>query len=525
MMTSSYSTTPGLIRRLRTPLTLAAASSVLLGGCGVANSEPDTAAESPDTLRIALAIEPTTLEPCDSTLSSTGMLVRSNVTEPLVERNPSTGDLEPLLATSWEAIDDLEWTFTLRDDVTFHDGTPFNAQAAAAAIDRAVNGQLGCDVEGQIFGDADVVVEAIDDTTLKVSTEQPDPVLPLRLSFIEIGAPTEGSVDAKVREPVGTGPYSIGSWDSGIKISLDRNDSYWGEASAYPAVDYLWRSEGTVRAAMVAGDEADIATGLSSADGAGDLAEAYPNNETVALRFSGDIAPLNDIRIRQAINYAIDRDGITDSLYAGESEPAEQLVPPGVVGFNESLEPWESDVEMAKELVAAAQADGVDTSAKITIVARNGQFPKISQLTEVLQDQLAQVGLNVESKVVETSVGLQYQVEPFIKDEGAIAMLVQHGNQAGDASFSVDSYMVSDGSMSMFGTPEFDAILEEAAAKTGDDRQQAYADAFKYERENLVQFAYVARMTGLMSKSPTVDYTPNSSTNDELRLSEIRPAQ
>ncbi len=100
MMTSSYSTTPGLIRRLRTPLTLAAASSVLLGGCGVANSEPDTAAESPDTLRIALAIEPTTLEPCDSTLSSTGMLVRSNVTEPLVERNPSTGDLEPLLATS-----------------------------------------------------------------------------------------------------------------------------------------------------------------------------------------------------------------------------------------------------------------------------------------------------------------------------------------------------------------------------------------------------------------------------------------
>jgi peptide/nickel transport system substrate-binding protein len=524
MMPSSSTTQPGPFRRLRTPLALAAASTVLLGGCSVANSEPDPAAGGAGTLRIALAIEPTTLEACDSTLSSTGMLVRSNITEPLMERNPSSGELEPLLATQWRATGEKEWTFTLREGVAFQDGTPFNATAAAAAIDRAVNGKLGCDVEGQVFGDADVALDVVDEKTLVVTTETADPVLPLRLSFIEIGSPADGAADAKVREPVGTGPYAIESWDAGIKISLTRNDSYWGEAPAYPAVDYQWRSEGTVRAAMVSGGEADIATGISSADGAGDLAVAYPNNETVALRFSGDIAPLDDIRIRQAVNYAIDRGGITGSLYAGESEPAEQIVPPGVVGFNESLEPWESNLDKAKELVAEAKADGVDTGAKITIVARNGQFPKISQLTEVLQEQLNQAGLNVEAKVVETSVGLQYQVEPFIKDEGAIAMLVQHGNQAGDASFSVDSYMASDGSMSMFGSPEFDAILDDAATKTGDDRQDAYAEAFEYERESLVQFAFVARMTGLMSKSPGVDYTPNSSTNDELRLAEVRPA-
>ncbi|NUL47111.1 peptide ABC transporter substrate-binding protein [Cellulosimicrobium funkei] len=524
-MTSSSNPASRPIRRLRARFILGIASSVLISGCAVANSEPETDAAGPDALRIVLAIEPTTLEPCDSTLSSTGMLVRSNITEPLVERNPSSGELEPHLATNWESADETEWTFTLRDDVTFHDGTPFNAEAAAAAIDRAVNGDLGCDVEGQVFGDDDVVVEATDDTTLTVSTERPDPVLPLRLSFIEIGAPTEDAAEAKVREPIGTGPYSIAAWDPGIKISLERHDDYWGEEPAYPSVDYQWRSEGTVRAAMVEGGEADIATSISSADGAGDLAVAYPNNETVALRFSGDLTPLDDIRIRQAVNYAIDRDGITGSLYAGESEPAEQIVPPGVVGFNENLEPWESDVEKARELVQAAKADGVQTDAKITIVARNGQFPKISQLTEVLQDQLSQIGLNVEAKVVETSTGLQYQVEPFIKDEGAIAMLVQHGNQAGDASFSVDSYMASDGSMSMFGTSEFDAILDDAAAQTGEDRQSAYAEAFEYERENVVQFAYIARMTGLMSKSPTVEYTPNSSTNDELRLSEISPAQ
>lgn len=523
-MTSAPRGIQRTIRQVLAPLALATTSAMLLSGCSVANTEPAESGNSGDALRIALAIEPTTLEPCDSTLASTGMLVRSNITEPLVERNPDSGDLEPLLATAWKSTGEKEWTFTLREGVTFQDGTEFNADAAAAAINRAVNGHLSCDVEGQIFGDADLDVEAVDDRTLTVTTEEPDPVLPLRMSFIEIGAPTKESEAAKVRQPVGTGPYAIAAWEPGIKITLKRNDSYWGQAPAYPAVDYQWRSEGTVRAAMVSSGEADIAVGISSNDGAGDLAVSYPNNETVALRFSGGIAPLDDIRIRRAINYAIDRDGITGSLYAGESEAAEQIVPPGVVGFNDDLKPWETNVDRAKKLVAEAKADGVPTDAKITIVARNGQFPKIDQLTEVLQEQLGRIGLNVKAKVVETSVGLQYQVSPFVKDEGAIAMLVQHGNQAGDASFSVDSYMTSNGEMSMFGTPEFDVVLRRAAAKTGEERQQAYAEAFEYERDNVVQFAFIARMAGMMSKSKDVDYTPNSSTGDELRLADITPA-
>lgn len=509
------------VHPFRAPLVIAAAASLTLTGCSVANSEADSATGS-DTLRLVLPMEPTTLEPCDSSLASTGVVVRSNITEPLIERDPTSGELHPLLATSWEATGETEWTFTLREGVSFQDGTPFNAKAAAFAIDRAVNGDLSCDVEGQIFGDDDLVVEAVDDVTLKVSTPEPDPVLPLRLSFIEVGAPTDG--EAKVREPIGTGPYAIDSWEAGLKITLERNEDYWGEAPAYPRAEYQWRSEGTVRAAMVTGDEADIAMSLSADDGAGELGIDYPNNETVALRFSGDIAPLNDIRVRQAINYAIDKTGITESLYAGKSEPASQIIPPGVVGYNDALEPWEFDLEKARELVEEAEADGVPVDQKITIVARSGQFPKIDQLTEVLQEQLKQIGLNAQAKVVETSTGLQYQVRPFILDEGAIAMVVQHGNQAGDASFSVDSYMTTDGQMSMFGTEEFDGILADASEKTGEERQQAFADAFAYERNEVVQFAYIARMTGVLAKADRINYEPNSATGDELRLSEVSPA-
>ena len=505
----------------RATIVIAAAAALTLSGCSVANSEADTAA-SGQALRLVLPMEPTTLEPCDSSLASTGVVVRSNITEPLIERDPTSGELHPLLATSWEATGDTEWTFTLREGVSFQDGTPFDADAAAFAIDRAVNGDLSCDVEGQIFGDADLVVEAVDSLTLKVSTPDPDPVLPLRLSFIEIGAPTDA--EAKVREPIGTGPYAIDSWDAGLKITLQRNEDYWGDAPAYQRAEYQWRSEGTVRAAMVTGNEADIAMGLSADDGAGELGIDYPNNETVALRFSGDIAPLDDIRVRQAINFAIDKTGITQSLYAGKSEPASQIIPPGVVGYNDGLEPWEFNLQKAKELVAAAKADGVPVDQKITIVARSGQFPKIDQLTEVLQEQLKQIGLNAEAKVVETSTGLQYQVRPFILNEGAIAMVVQHGNQAGDASFSVDSYMTTDGQMSMFGTEAFDEVLSQASAQTGEDRQQAFADAFAYERNEVVQFAYIARMTGVLAKGAGVAYEPNSATGDELRLAAVSPA-
>ncbi len=517
-MTTSTRSTRSLTKRSRAPIALAAGSALLLSACVSSGSS----SADKGTLRIVLPLEPTSLEACDATLASTGVVVRSNVTEPLIERNPTTGDLAPKLATKWEATGDTEWTLSLRDDVQFQDGTPFNADSAVFAIERAVNSDLGCDVEGQIFGDPNLGLKVVDDTTMTITTDVPDPVLPLRLSFIEVGAPTDAN--EKVRTPVGTGPYAIDKWDAGQRITLSRNAKYWGDAPSYEAVEYQWRSEATVRAAMVNGGEADIATSLSKDDGAGDLGVAYPNNETVALRFSGDIAPLDDIRVRRAINFAIDKAGITDSLYKDAAEPASQIVPPGIVGYNDDLEPWDFNLDEAKTLVAEAKADGVPTDKTITIVARSDQFPKISQLTEVLREQLERAGLTIEVKVVEESVGLQYQVRPFIEDEGAIAMVIQHGNQAGDASFSVDSYMASNAVMSMFGSNEFDAILKEASTKTGDERQQAYADAFAYERDKLVQFAFIARMTGVMSLAESVDYEPNSASGDELRLADVTPA-
>ena len=120
-------------------------------GCTVANS--GRGGYDPNTLRIVLSQEPPTLEPCESSLTSTGIVVRSNITEPLIERDPNSGDLQPLLSTGWRQTSPTEWTFDIRDGVTFSNGAPFTAADAAFSIDRAVNSDLQCNVDGYVFGD------------------------------------------------------------------------------------------------------------------------------------------------------------------------------------------------------------------------------------------------------------------------------------------------------------------------------------------------------------------------------------
>lgn len=506
---------------------LAVGSSLVMTGCAVANSDDaagGAAGAASDTLRVVLQQEPPTLEPCEANLTSTGVVDRSTITEPLIERNPTSGELEPKLATKWSSDDDTTWTLKLRTGVTFHDGTTFDATDAKATIDRAVNSKLACNVEGYVFGDEDLKVKAIDAETLQVTAPKADPILPLRLSFLEV-VPSETSTTKKVREPIGTGPYQLEKWDAGQKITLAAYDGYWGDKPAYAKAQYEWRSEGSVRAAMITAGEADIATGLSPEDNIGDLGVPYPNNETVALRMHNNKAPFTDIRVRQAVNYAIDKESIVKNLYGGRDKVASQLVPEGVVGHSDSLEAWPYDPEKAKQLVAEAKADGTDTSAPIDMIVRTAQFPKIEELGQVIQEQLTQAGLKVNLKMLETSQQLTYQVRPFAKTSGDLMLMVQHGNQAGDAAFTVDQYMLSNGAQSAFGTPELDALIKKADAATGEDRQKDFEKVFAYQNEHVVQFAHIAHQTGMIGKSKAVNYEPNSSTGDELRLAEVTPAK
>jgi peptide/nickel transport system substrate-binding protein len=325
----------------------------------------------------------------------------------------------------------------------------------------------------------------------------------------------------KVREPIGTGPYAIENWDFGQKLTLARNPHYWGPPPAFARAEYQWRSEGTVRAAMITNDETDIAVGLGPEDGAGALGVPFQNNETTALRMQATEAPLNDMRVRQAINYAVNRTGIVKALFRGLGEPASQLIPSGVVGYNGELPLWPHDPEKAKALVAEAKADGVPVDTQIRLIGRTAQFPKIAETIEVIQSELADIGLNVKIEMMDTASQLQYQLRPFPVDTGPYLLMIMHGNQAGDAAFTMDQYILSTGPQNDYGTVEFDKKIEAAEALTGQARQDAFAKLFAEEPQEIMQMAYLAHMKGILGKSPRVDYQPNSATGDEMRLSEM----
>ncbi|WP_199429188.1 ABC transporter substrate-binding protein [Qaidamihabitans albus] len=520
-MTSPFRPTSSARFRAPRATVLVAAGAVLLtGACSVGGSTADAPG---DEVRIALPEEPPTLEPCDASLTATGRVTRSNITEPLTEREPTTGELGPKLATEWEQTAPTSWTFTLREGVSFHDGSAFTAEDAAFSIDRTVSSDIGCNVDGYVFGDSELTTNVVNDTTLEVATAESDPILPLRLSFVEI-VPAETDAEAKVREPSGTGPYRIETWDQGVSLRLARFDDYWGTAPPFAAARYVWRGEGSIRAAMVTSGEADVAVGLAPADGAGDRAVEYPNNETSYLRIDATKAPLDDIRVRRAINYALDKEGLVASVFSGLGEPAAQVVPEGVTGHNPDIEPWPYDMAKAKELIQQARADGVAVDTAITIIGRNGIYPKAAEAMEVAQNSLLEAGLKVDIQMLDVNAWMEYLLRPFPSDAGPTLLQAQHGNQAGDAAFTMGQIYGSEGAQSSYGTPDLDRLIEQAELASGPDRQEKFTEALAYQNDEVVRDAVLAHMTGIIALSPQVTYEPNSATNDEMRLAEMRPA-
>lgn len=276
---------------------------------------------------------------------------------------------------------------------------------------------------------------------------------------------------------------------------------------------------------MIDKGEAEIAVALDPMEAEKATTVAYPNNETTALRLDGREALLDDLRVRRAIDLAVDRQGIIDALLGGLAEPAGQLVPPGVVGHSDTIEPTRQDIDKARNLIQEASADGVPTDRQITLVARNGMFAGVSETAEALQYQMERIGLRVRVRMADTATQLQYQLRPLPKNVGPIALLIMHGNQAGDAAFTTSQYLLSDGPQSTFGTEALDRRINESAVLSGEERQKAFAGLLADQNESVVQYTHIAHMSGLLGLSETIRYRPDSATGDELRLAEVGPAE
>lgn len=445
-----------------------------------------TGAQSPSTpsgsVTLVMEGEPRSLGAWTGFLTDSYPVLR-NVEEALTNRDPVTNDLVPELATSWEQVDDLTWRFQLREGVTFHDGSPFNAEAAASSLNHTW-GKDNDFIIRQYIG-PEFVATAVDEYTLDVTTETPDPILPVRLYFSPISSAQHLAEHPEEYDtvPVGTGPYRFVEWARGERIVLEANPDWWGidaedsygKATIADAT-MLFRQEAEVRAAMVSAGEADFARWVTAEQCAAvPTCSEGPGVETLMLRLDTPNPALADLRVRQAIALAIDKDSIMSQIMGGGATAA-MIAGPAATGFNPDLEPIPYDPERAAQLIAEAAADGVPVDAPLVVETSAGWIPRSSEAIQIIADSLRSIGLtNVTTLELETARSEEMFVVPLdqIPPERGLLAYWSHGNELMDYSASLSGYYTCSSTVSTFCDPEVDAQIQAASELSGDARDAA----------------------------------------------------
>jgi peptide/nickel transport system substrate-binding protein len=515
-----------MFSRRHQPIAVAAAAMVsilLTAACSAGGGTASAKQGSSDTSRaltIAIANDPKSLDPCDSQAADGVGTLRRNVTESLADVDPKTGKVVPLLALSWKQDNPTTWTFKLRPNVKFQDGTPFNAAAAAFNIKRTMQPKLGCLNLGNMPDP--ITASAVDDLTLKVVTKGLDPILPLRISWVDMVS-TKTPMTEKTSHPIGTGPYTFVGHTPGTSLEFKRFDGYWGDKPQAAAVKYVFRSEASVRSATAKTGEADIAVPIALQDASdNDRTRYYSQSRVFFLRLDTDQAPLNDMRVRQAIGYAIDKQKIVTALMGKGGKPADQMLASSVNGYIPDYKGPGYDAGKAKALVSEAQASGVDTSKQIELITKNTLFPDSDDVLQAIIQNFKDAGLNVKLVDLDNNA-YSDKIHATHNSGQPVAMVaISHNNEFGDASFSFPKYLSSSGTVSTIRDPKLDSLLQQADRASGEQRASLYQQAARWEYEHVGAIVPVAEQFSLLLLNKGVEYEPNGLTGIELQAAQVK---
>ncbi|RBP61685.1 peptide/nickel transport system substrate-binding protein [Brevibacterium sanguinis] len=381
------------------------------------------------------------------------------------------GDPQPGLATEWTRTDDRTWTFTIRPGVTFHDGEELTAEAAAASIQTAIDSTP----VPRILDGVKLTVEAKGDT-VEMTTAEPDPLLPNRLSSPQLSILSPNAYAGGTVDPVGTGtgPFELTKVDGTTSATLDRFEGYWGEKARAAGIDVDFVPDGTARAAALRTGEADIVEAIPAGQASSideKLLTEVPMPRTNTLYLNNEKGPFTDPAVRAAAREAIDRAEIIATAYEGRADEAAGFLGPAL--------PWAAELRNSQEYkdivsrrAQPAQVDGV----KITL----GTFTDRAELPEVavlLEQQLEAAGFVVEQDVREYQYiegdALEGKFDSFMLSRATIL-------DSGDPVAYFASDFTCEGG---FNLPQLcdtgidDAIAAAAQAEQGDERRRLTMDA------------------------------------------------
>jgi peptide/nickel transport system substrate-binding protein len=366
----------------------------------------------------------------------------------------------PDLALSWSmAEDDVTWTFELREDVRFHDGSRFDAHAVKANFERVLDPEQGHN-RRDLFAPIERV-EAVDDFTVKIVTRYP------------FGAfePMMAHVSAAIRSPAvddsGTGPYKLRSWRKDLELVLERNEDYFGEKGKLDTVVYRPIPEAASRVIALESGDVDVITQIPPADLK--RLESEPEirvKKTVSIgaqqfRFHCKRRPFTDPRVRQAVSYAIDRRSILENLMPGMAEPSTGPLTPRIRGRADLGEiPYDPD-KAAELLAEAGYPDGFKT--KITTTPRYNMGVELAQ---AIAAQLSQVGIDAEIEVLEWGTITQYWGGLLPEDCPLEIFIMGAGASSADADWGLrpifSTQERNENNYGYYSNAEFDDVIERA---------------------------------------------------------------
>lgn len=382
------------------------------GDSGDTNEEA-TGSDSGGTLVFGRGGDSTSLDPSRTT-EGEAFKVTKNVFETLLKFEDGGTAIEPGLAKSWEPAEDgLTYTFELEEGVKFHDGTDFNADAVVANFERWAAGDAELfPYYSSMFGgfkdDESHVIESVTaegDYTVVFKLKRPQaPFLKnIAMDMFAIASPTafeEQGNDDFERNPVGTGPFKFVEWKPNDSITIERFEDYWQDG--LPKLDrVVFRSipDNSARLNALLAGEVDLIDGINPSDGV--TIEDNPELQLIErpsmnigyLGLTVTREPFDNKLVRQAMNYAIDKQTIIDAFFEGRADIAVNPIPPSVSGYNDAIEGYEYDPEKAKELLAeAGYADGFEMELWAMPVPRP-YMPDGAKVAEVMQKNLADVGI------------------------------------------------------------------------------------------------------------------------------------
>ena len=410
----------------RSLLATGTALALTLGGGGALAQTP------PGVLIVGQIAEPKSLDPAAVTAVN-DFRILMNVYDGLVRYKDGTLEVEPALATDWEISEDgTVYTFNLRDDVTFHDGSDFDAEAVVFNFERMLNEDHPYHDTGPFplafFFSAVDTVEAVDATTVRFTLNEPFAPFLSNLAYptglIVSPAAVEQHGGEFGRNPSGTGPFTFAEWRPNEAVVVEANPDYWDGAPSLEAVVYRPITDANTRTAEMLAGGIDLMVevppvALSEFQGEEFTVHEQAGPHVWFLILNAKEGPFADKRVRQAANYAVNKEALVNDVLEGTAEVAAGPTPPAFAwAHNESLEPYPYDPDRARELIAEAGAEGAELTFYVT-EGGSGMLDPVAMGTAIQAD-LNAVGFDVAIETYEWNTFLG-EVNPGLEGKADMA--------------------------------------------------------------------------------------------------------